>query len=125
MRMRGFFELKRHFQRDCHFRAYHRFREKYCPGKVRGCDARVLYRSMFEGEREFQMELDIPDLDFKRPFYYDVLEGKPFTFTTEESGVRIQIILLMTILKNGGQLWALEDCWTIGTQCVLQLDILQ
>ena len=58
------------------------------------------------------MDLDVPDLDFRRPFYYDVLEGKPFTFTTEESRVRIQINLLMTFLKSGGQLWALEDYWT-------------
>ena len=58
------------------------------------------------------MDLDVPDLDFKRPFYYDVLEGKPFAFTTEESRVRIQINLLITFLKSGGQLWALEDYWT-------------
>ena len=58
------------------------------------------------------MELDVPGLDFKRLFYYDVLEGKPFTFTTEESRVPIQINLMMTSLKSGGQLWALEDYWT-------------
>ena len=58
------------------------------------------------------MELDVPDWDWKRPFYYDVLEGKPFTFTTEKSRIRIQLNLLMTFLKSGGQLWALEDYWT-------------
>ena len=58
------------------------------------------------------MDFDSPDLDFRRPFYYDVLEGKPFTFTTEESRVRIQINILMTFLGSGGQLWALEDYWT-------------
>ena len=112
MRTRGLYELKRHFQRDCHFRADQRFRGKHCPGKVRGRDGRVLYGSRLEAEREVYMELDVPDLDFKRPFYYNVLEGKPFTFTTEESRVRIQINLLMTFLKSGGQLWALEDYWT-------------
>ena len=112
MRTRGLYELKRHFQRDCHFRADQRFREKPCPGKVRGSDGRVLYGSRFEAKREFYMELDVPYLDFKRPFYYDVLEGKPFTFTSEESRVRIQFNLLMTFLKSGGQLWALEDYWT-------------
>ena len=112
MRTRGLYELKRHFQRDCHFRADQRFREKHCPGKNRGRDGRVLYGSKLEAEREVYMELDVPDLDFKRPFYYNVLEGKPFTFTTEESRVRIQINLLMTFLKSGGQLWALEDYWT-------------
>ena len=34
MMTRGLYELKRHFQRDCHFRADQRFREKYCPGKI-------------------------------------------------------------------------------------------
>ena len=112
MRTRGLYELKRHFQRDCHFRADQRFREKYCPGKVRGRDGRVLHGLKLEAERDIYMDLDVPDLDFKRPFYYDVLEGKPFAFTTEESRVRIQINLLITFLKNGGQLWALEDYWT-------------
>ena len=42
----------------------------------------------------------MPELDFKRPFYYDVLEGKPFTFTTEESRVQIQINLRTTFLKS-------------------------
>ena len=58
------------------------------------------------------MELDWPELSHKRPFYYDVLEGKPFTFTTEEDRVRIQINFLMIFLESGGQLWALEDYWT-------------
>ena len=112
MTTRGLYELKRHYQRDCHFRADQRFREKHCPGRVRGRDGRVLYGSMLEAECEVYMELDVPDLDFKRPFYYDVLEGKPFTLTSEESRVRIQISLLITFLKSGGQLWALEDYWT-------------
>ena len=112
MRTRGLYELKRHFQRDCHFRADQRFKEKNCPGNVRGRDGRVLHASKLEAERELYMDLDVPDLDFKRPFYYDVLEGKAFTFTTEESRVRIQINLLMTFLKSGGLLWALEDYWT-------------
>ena len=58
------------------------------------------------------MELDLPDLSHKRPFHYDVLEGKPFTLTSEEAHVRIQINLLTIFLKSAGQLWALEDYWT-------------
>ena len=112
MRTRGLYELKRHFQRDCHFRADQRLREKICPNKVRGRDGRVLHGSKLEAERELYMELDLPDLSHKRPFYYDVLEGKPFTFTTEEARIRIQINLLIIFLKSGGQLWALEDYWT-------------
>ena len=33
MRTRALYELKRHFQRDCHFREDQRFREKHCPRK--------------------------------------------------------------------------------------------
>ena len=101
MRTRGLYELKRHFQRDCHFRADQRLREKICPGKVRDCDGRVSYGSKLEAEREFNMELDLPDLSHKRPFYYDVLEGKPFTFTTEEARIRVQITLLIIFLESG------------------------
>ena len=112
MRTRGLYELKRHFQQDCHFRADQRLREKICPGKVRGRDGRVLYGSKLEAEREVYMELDLPELSHKGPFYYDVLEGKPFTFTTEEDRIRIQINLLTIFLKSGGQLWALKEYWT-------------
>ena len=108
MRTRGLYELKRH----CHFRADQRLREKICPGKVRGRDGRVFYGSKLEAEREVYMELDLPELSHKRPFYYDVLEGKPFMFTTEEDRICIQINLLTIFLKSGGQHWALEDYWT-------------
>ena len=60
MRTRGLYELKRHFQRTCHFRADQRLREKICPGKVRGRDRRVLYGSKMEAERELYIELDFP-----------------------------------------------------------------
>ena len=52
MRTRGLYELKRHFQCDCHFRADERFREKHCPGKVRGRNGGMLYGSKLEAERE-------------------------------------------------------------------------
>ena len=112
MKSRGFYELKRYYQRDCHLRIAQRFREKYCPGKVRERDARVLYGAKLEKELEQYMELYVPDLCFKGAFYYDVVEGKPFTFTTESTRVRIQIELLLLFLKSGGQLWALDDYWT-------------
>ena len=51
MKSRGLYELKRHYQRDCHLRIDQRFRERYCPGKVRGKDARVLYGVKLEEER--------------------------------------------------------------------------
>ena len=43
MKSRGLCELKRLYQRDCRLRIDQRFRERYCPGKVRGRDAQVLY----------------------------------------------------------------------------------
>ena len=55
MRTLGLYELKRHFQPDCHFREDQRLREKICPGKVRGRDGRVLYGSKLEAEREVYM----------------------------------------------------------------------
>ena len=58
------------------------------------------------------MEFDVPDLCNKRPFYYDVIEGKPFTFTTESTRIRIQSDFMLTFLKSAGQLWALDDYWT-------------
>ena len=106
------YELKRHYQRDCHLRIDQRFRERYCPGKVRGRDTRVLYGVKLEKEREQYMELDVPELCYKRPFYHDVNEGKPFTFTTESTRIRIQIEFSLIFSKSGGQLWTLSDCWT-------------
>ena len=58
------------------------------------------------------MELGVSDLCYKRPLYYDVSEGKPSTFTTESTRIRIQIELLLIFLKSGGQLWALDVYWT-------------
>ena len=68
MRTRDLYELKRHFQRDCHFRADQRLRERICPDNVRGRDGRVLYGSKLKAEREVYMELDLPELSHKRPF---------------------------------------------------------
>ena len=89
MKSRGLHELKWHDQRDCRLRIDQRFREKFCPGKVRGRDARVLYGVKLEKEREQYLELDVPDLCYKRPFCYDVIEGRPFTFTRESTRIRI------------------------------------
>ena len=112
MRSGGLYELKRHFQREHHLRADQRFRARYYPSKVRGSDGRTLYGSKLEAERELFMHLDVPELDHKRPFYYDVVEGKPFTFTSVNSRTLIQIELLLIFLRGGGQLWTLEEYWT-------------
>ena len=51
LKSRGLYEVKRHYQRDCHLGIDQRFRERYCPGKVRGRDARVLYGVNLERAR--------------------------------------------------------------------------
>ena len=112
MRSRGLYELKRHFQREHHLRADQRFRARYHPSKVRGSDGRTLYGSKLEAEKELFMHLDVPELDHKRPFYYDVVEGKLFMFTSAISRTLIQIELLLIFLRGGGQLWTLEEYWT-------------
>ena len=119
MRSRGLYELKRHFQREHHLREDQRFRASInltiqpChPSKVRSSDGRTLYGSKLEAEKEPFMHLDVPELDHKRPFYYDVVEGKPFTFTSASSWTLIQIELLLIFLRRGGPLWTLEEYWT-------------
>ena len=112
IKSRGLYELKRHFQREHHLRADQRFRAQYHPSKVRGSDGRTLYGSKFEAEKELFMHLDVPELDHKPPFYYDVVEGKPFTFTSANSRTLMKIELLLIFLRAGGQLWTLEEYWT-------------
>ena len=113
MKSRGLYELKRHFQREHHLRADQRFRAQYHPSKIRGSDGRTLYGSKLEAEKDLFMHLDVPELDHKRPFYYDVVEGKPFIFTSTSSRTLIQIDLLLIFLRGGGQLWILEEYWTL------------
>ena len=103
-RSRGLYKLKRHCQREHHLRADQRFLARYHLSKVRGSDGRTLYGSKLEAEKELFMHLDVPELDHKRPFYYVVVERKPFTFTSENSRTLIQIELLLIFLRGGGQL---------------------
>ena len=109
MKSRCLYELKRHFQREHHFRADQRFRVRYQPSKVRGSDGRTLYGSKLEAKKELFMRLEVPELDHKRPFYYDVIEGKPITFTSASSRTLIQIELLLIFFGGGGQLWTLKE----------------
>ena len=79
---------------------------------MRGKDAQVLYGVKLEKGREQYMQFDVPDLCYKRPFYYDVIQGKPFTFTAESTRIHIQIDFSLVLLKSGGQFWALDKYWT-------------
>ena len=67
MKSRAMYVLKRHYQRDCHLRIDQRFRQRYCPGKVRGKDTRLLYGAKLEKESEQYMELEVADLCSNRP----------------------------------------------------------
>ena len=71
-----------------------------------------VYGSKLEAEKKLFMHLEVPKLDYRRPFYYDVIEGKPFTFTSANSRTLIQIEVLLTFLSGGGQLWTLQEYWT-------------
>ena len=55
------------------------------------------------------MHVQVPELDHKRPFYYDVIEGKPFTFTSASSQTLIQVEFLLSFLRGGSHLWTLEE----------------
>ena len=109
MKSRGLYETKRHVQREHHLRADQKFRARYHPSTVRGSDGRTLYGSKLEAEKELFMQLEVLELDHKRPFHYDVIEGKPFTFTSASSRTLIQVELLLIFLKRGDQLWTLEE----------------
>ena len=104
--------MKWHFQREQQLRDDQRFRARYYPSKVRGSERQTLYGTKLEVEQELNLHLDVRDADQKRPNYYSVFEGKPFTFTTECSRVLTQIEFLLTFLKGGGQLWTLEEYWS-------------
>ena len=97
MKSRGLYELKRHFQRKHHLRADQSFRARYHPSKIRGSDGRTLYGSKLEAEKELFMHLDVTELDHKCPFFYDVVEGKPFIFISASSRTLIQIELLFAV----------------------------
>ena len=112
MKSGGLYELKRHFEREHHLRAHQRFRARYDPSKVRGSDGRTLYGSKLEAKKELFMHLEVLELDHKRPFFYDVLEGKPFTSISAKSQTLIQNELLLIFIRGRGQLWTLEEYWT-------------
>ena len=54
----------------------------------------------------------MPDLCYKRPFYFDVIERTPFFFTTESTRIPVQIELLLIFLKSCGQLCTPDGYWT-------------
>ena len=98
---RSLSEIKRHCQSVRRLRQEKRYRHRYFPGAVRGKDERHVY-----------MKCEVTETDHKKLFNYDVVERKTFVFTSGHERVRIQLQLLTTFLKNGGQLWMLDELQT-------------
>ena len=65
------------------------FRDNYLTETVRGSDAKVLHKERLVGKREIHMRWEVPEMDHERPFYYDILEFKPFMFTRVKDWIRI------------------------------------
>ena len=106
------YQAKRHYQSVDHLPQDQRYRGHYFRGALRGKDARVLYGERLAAERQVHMNCELPGVDYKRPFYYDVVEGKPFVFTKGEDRVRIQLQLLTIFLKGEGNFRILDELWT-------------
>ena len=78
---------------------------------MRGRDARILHGERLVAEQEIYMDWEVPEVDRKRPFCCDVLEGKPFMFRSVEDWTRIELHVLTVFLRVGGQSWVLEGFW--------------
>ena len=67
--------------------------QRYCATfflcSVLGKNARVMYREELEAAREKNMHFDVLEVDDKYPYYYDVVEERPFEFTSENGKTRI------------------------------------
>ena len=111
MHARGVYVIKRQYRSPSHLSQDQRSREKFLPEAVRGRKARFLHEKPLVADRETHMDSEVPEMDHSRPFYYQVLEGKSFVFTNVDNWIRIQLHLLTTFLRGGGQLWVLEDFW--------------
>ena len=75
-------------------------------------DARILHGKRLEPGRENNTDWEVPEMDHKRPFHFDVLEDKPFMLTSVEYRIRKQLQVLTTFLIGGGPSWELEKFWT-------------
>ena len=112
MASRGMSELKRNFERDHPLGADQRYRKKSFLQTVLDKNDHVLHGEKLEDARGKYKNFDVPALDHKRLYHYDVVEGKPFAFTSESEKTGIQIHLLMTLLRSGGELCDLQEYWT-------------
>ena len=112
MATQGKSDLRRNFEQDHHLRPDHRYGEKVSIAQSFVKIPRVLYDEKLEESRKKYLKFDVPELDHQRPYYYDVVEGKPIAFTSESVKTRIQIHLFITSLRSGAEIWSLEENWT-------------
>ena len=112
--MRARAEIKRDKQSPKQLRQVQRYREKCWPDTVRETHARILPGHRLRADHE---------KDHKRPFYHDVLEGKPTVFTAFEDHVRIEIQLSTTFLRKRGSIVgsrrSLDSSWGFLPACQL------
>ena len=106
MKSRGLYELKKSLPERAIFKGRSAVS---CPVSPQESTS---YVSKLETAKDFFMHLDVPDLEHKRPFYYDVAERTPFNITTEREGISMQIELLTIFLRGRAQVWTLEEYWT-------------
>ena len=53
-----------------------------------------------EAETELLMHLEVPELDNKRPFHYNVTAGKAFTLKSESSRILLQFEVPLIFRKK-------------------------
>ena len=94
MESRGLYELKRHFQAEHYLTADQTFSAHH------------------QHSMELFMLLKVPELNHKRPMYPELIEWRPFIFSSESSRVLMQIDLMMIFLNVRDQLWNLRGYWT-------------
>ena len=99
----GVYEIEWHYQSAGHFRQDQPYRDLYLLEAVRRKDALVYWARLLADWEVYRIS-EVPEIDHKRPFYYDVSEGKAFIFTSGEDRIRKQLQLLTILLKGGGQL---------------------
>ena len=115
MPARRIYEIESHYQSPKHRRQDWNYWKKDCVNALMGKDAGVLHGDRRVAERENYLDWGFRrwTTGHRRPFHYDVVEGKLFVFTrVEVDRVRIQVQLLMTFLISGRHIWVLEDFWT-------------
>ena len=76
-----------------------------------GSDAKILHGKRLSPRRTIHMDWEVPGRVRKRPFCPDFPGENLFGLTSVEDRVRIQLQIVTTFLKGGGQFWVLKAFW--------------